>query len=511
MTGEKPHNIREENQSMRYSFISRAALAFFTVLPFVPAAAAAKVLRVAPPAAIVDYDPHGPNANVRDTLMVDRQIYDPLVEFKGEAPVPRLATAWEQIDPTTWRFTLRPQVRFQDGTPFTSADVVASVERMARQKGGLGPLWTAFEKVEAPDPMTVVIKLKEPVGPFLRNVSLLQIAPAKAIAEIGEKYGAAVRMPGTGPFKLKAFRPAQFLELDANPDYWDKPPTLTGIRFQSIPEIAGRITALVNNEIDLTWLVPDDQVDGLKATPSVKVESVPSAIYYYNWFNPQRKPFNDVRVRQALWHAVDVKKIIADLLPNTGLLARAPIPETVFGFKAEEPYAYDPEKARKLLAEAGYANGFSAEVKYSDVQGPELEQIGLSFISYWSKVGVKVTPTRMENSVWLKDLRELNWDMVLSTNPSYTEDADYTIGRLYTTKRSGYENPEATKLLVAAQRENDQAKRKELYGQAIDILWKDALGIFPADIKAVYAYRDGVSGVEMSPTLTPRLRGVSLK
>jgi peptide/nickel transport system substrate-binding protein len=473
--------------------------------------ASAKVLRVASPAPVIDIDPHGPNGNVRDTLMANRQIYDPLVEFQGDQPVGRLATAWSQPDPRTWRFTLRQGVKFHDGQTLTSADVAASIARIARQSGGLGPLWVALDKVETPDDATVVVQLKDPVGPFLRNVSLLPIVPASAVREAGDRYGAAIRLPGTGAFKVKNFRPGQVLELETNGAYWDKPPSLTGVIIRNIPELAGRVTALLNNEIDVTWFLPDDQVATLKKNPDIIVSVVPSAIYYYNWFNPQRKPFDDVRVRQALWHAVDVKQIVGDLLPETGALARAPIPSTVFGFSPKEPYAYDVEKAKRLLAEAGLPNGFATEVKYSDAQGPELEQMVLSFVSYWSKVGVRVTPVRQENPVWTKDLRELNWDMTASTNPSFTEDADYTLGRLYTTKRSGYESAEATRLLQAAQRESDQNARKALYDKAIDVLWNDAIGIFPADLKAVYAYRKTVTNVDLSPTMTPRFRSTEAR
>jgi peptide/nickel transport system substrate-binding protein len=101
--------------------------------------------------------------------------------------------------------------------------------------------------------------------------------------------------------------------------------------------------------------------------------------------------------------------------------------------------------------------------------------------------------------------------MTASTNPSFTEDADYTLGRLYTTKRSGYESAEATRLLQAAQRESDQNARKALYDKAIDVLWNDAIGIFPADLKAVYAYRKTVTNVDLSPTMTPRFRSTEAR
>lgn len=492
--------------------MNRTLIGTISVLTLIAAMgpAFAQTLRVAPPAAISDIDPHGPNSIVRDTLLANRQIYDPLIEFDGDQPIPRLATAWEQIDDTTWRFTLRDDVSFHNGEAMTSADVKASFERIGAGTGGLAALWTQLESVETPDTNTVEVTMKAPVGPFLRNVSLLQILPASEIDAIGTTYGAQAVLSGTGPFRVKDFRPSQTLELEANAAYWDGAPKIDGLRMQAIPELAGRVTALINNEIDATWFLPDDQVALLEGTQEISIEVVPSALYYYNWYNAEREPFNDVRVRQALWHAVDIEQLIGDLLPQTGKVAQAPIASTVFGYAAQEPYAYDPEKALVLLTQAGYPDGFSANIKYSEAQGPELEQLVLSFVSYWAEIGVDVTPISLEHPVWTRDLRELDWDMTMATNPTYTLDADYTLGRLYTANRSGYSHPDLTAALLNAQQESDQELRRALYGEAIAHIWNEAIGIFPAEIQAVYAYRDSVSGIELSPTLTPRFRAVSI-
>ncbi len=477
------------------------------------ATAQAETLRVAPPAPINDIDPHGPNSVVRDTMMADRQIYDPLIEFHDGEPVGRLATAWEQVDDTTWRFTLREGVTFHDGSSFDSADAKASFERLAAASGGLARLWGSLESVEAPDPTTLVIHLAEPIGPFLRNLSLVQMVPSEAIEAAGGEYGAAVRLPGTGPFVLESFQPGQSLVLTANPDYWDGAPAIDGIRFQTIPELAGRVTALLNDEIDVTWGIPDDQIPSLQESDGVTVEIVPSVLYYYNWFNSSREPFTDARVRRAMWHAIDIEQVVGDLLPLTGSVARAPIAQAVFGWAAQEPYSYDPDLARQLLAEAGYPDGFTAELKYSDNFGAAVDQLALAFVSYWNDVGISVTPLQQEHAVWTQDLRELNWDMVLATNPTYTEDADYTIGRLYLSanNENGYANPELDRILLEARSESDQERRKELYAEAISIIWNEAVGIFPSEAAAVYAFRDDVSGIQFAPTMTPRFRDVEIR
>ena len=133
---------------------------------------------------------------LRDTILAGRQIYDPLIEFQDGKPVGRLATKWEQVDDRPGASPFATASTFHDGTTLDAADVVATLKRQAAATGGLSRLWGQLESVEAADPKTVEIKLKEPVGPFLRNVSLLQIAPSEAVEAAGKDYGAAVRLPG---------------------------------------------------------------------------------------------------------------------------------------------------------------------------------------------------------------------------------------------------------------------------------------------------------------------------
>ncbi len=480
------------------------------------ALAEAAVLRVAAPAAVVDIDPHGPNSVLRDTILAGRQIYDPLIEFQDGKPVGRLATKWEQVNDRTWRFTLRDGVTFHDGSKLDAEDVVATLKRQAAATGGLSRLWTLLEGVEAADAQTVVIKLKGPMGPFLRNISLLHIVPSEAAEAAGKTYGAAVRLPGTGPFKVKEFRPGQILELETNKSYWDRPPQVDGVRFLSIPEISGRITALINNEIDVTWGVPDDSVDTLKKDANIKVETAPSVIYLYSWFNSGRKPFTDARVRRALWHAIDIERVVTDLLPKTGKVARAPIASAVFGYAPNQPYSYDPKLAKQLLTEAGFPNGLKAEIKYSVNFGSSIDQVAQAFAGYWQEIGVDIKPTQLEHAVFTADFRDLKWDMMIATNPTYTEDADYTLGRLYSSpngvnEENGYVNSKLHELLMAARAEVDQEKRAALYAQAGGIIWNEAVGIFPAELLNVYASRSIVSGLELAPTMAPRLRTVTIK
>lgn len=476
------------------------------------AAGAAEIV-VSPPRTIIDIDPHGPNALLRESVLVNRQIMDTLVRFDDGEPVPVLAESWEQVDPDTWSFTLRSGVKFHDGSDFDSADVKASAERLSRAKGGLASQWKVLDSVETPDPGTVIINLKSPVGPFLRIASFLFIAPSEVLASKGEEeYGSGVVLPGTGPFKIADFQPGDTLTLESNPDYWGEKAGVDGIRFVNIPEQTARVTALLNGEVNVAWAFSDDELSTLKADPSVKVDVVPSATYGYIWFNHAREPFTDPRVRKAMWHAIDIEKVLRDLKPETATLARNVIPETVFGFTPLEPYAYDPELAKKLLVEAGHPDGFQASILFGQNFFPGITDIAQTFISYWDAVGINVQPLEQERAIFTQNFREMNWDMVLASNPALTQDADYTVGRLYLSenKEMNYTNTALDEMLLAAKSESDQAKRQEIYAEATKAIWDDAVGIFWADLKIVYATSANVSGLKFSPIEAPYLASVTM-
>lgn len=479
----------------------------------VSTAASAQVVKVSPPRTIIDIDPHGPNALLRESVLVARQIFETLVKFDGDQPVPVLAESWKQIDGKTWEFKLRSGVKFHDGSDFDSADVKASAERLSKAKGGLASQWKVLESVDTPDPHTVVIHLKNPVGPFLRITSFLSIGPSEVVTAKGpEEYGAGVVLPGTGPFKIEDFSPGDTLTLETNPDYWGEKPKIEGLQFVNIPEQTARVTAILNGEVDIAWAFSDDELAQLRGDSAVKVDVVPSATYGYAWFNAARKPFDDARVRRAMWHAIDTTKVLRDLKPETGTPARNVIPETVFGFTPLDPYAYDPEKAKALLAEAGLPEGFETSLLFGQNFFPGISDFAQTFISYWDAIGVKVRPLEQERAIFTQNFREMNWDMVLSSNPALTLDADYTVGRLYYSenKEMNYANPDLDKLLLAAKAESDQEKRKQIYAQATKIIWDDAVGIFWGDLKIVYVARSNISGLQFSPIEAPYLASITV-
>jgi peptide/nickel transport system substrate-binding protein len=184
----------------------------------------------------------------------------------------------------------------------------------------------------------------------------------------------------------------------------------------------------------------------------------------------------------------------------------------VFGSAQLPAYSYDPELAKRLLAEAGYPNGINTSLQWPLEGGPNIRAMAQAFVSDWAKVGIKVEPLEKERATWLKDFGALTWDMNLQTNTTGTGDADFTLNRLYTcaAKRLGYCNPALDSILVKARESLDQNERKTLYAQADKLLWDDAVGIFPVDLKNNFAIRENVKGFQMPVNGRPDFAQVSI-
>ncbi len=189
----------------------------------------------------------------------------------------------------------------------------------------------------------------------------------------------------------------------------------------------------------------------------------------------------------------------------------APIPPAVFGHAPQQPYAYDPDLAKKELAEAGHADGIKTSLMWFKDTGPLATELAQSIISAWAKVGVIVEPQQIEKAAWIKRLTALDWDIELQVNTVTTGDADYTLGRLYTSEanRMGYKNKELDGILTEARTTSDQERRKSLYGRACEIIWRDAVGVFPAALAATYGLRSTVQQFVPVANSQPEFRAVT--
>jgi peptide/nickel transport system substrate-binding protein len=467
-------------------------------------------LKVAVPVKVPTLDPHGAQSVEDVSHTVLQHVMEPLVrrEPTNGNIVAALATEWKNPDPTTWSFTLR-DAKFHDGSKVTAADVKASLERVIALKGALAPQFAQVDTIAALDATTVQIKTKTAVGTLLANMAMVPIAPAAQL----NSTGFFNKPVGSGPYKVVSWSADADLRLEANTDYWGSKPGVKTMLFRYYPEVAPLVTALQTGEIDFTWRLPPDQLPALQRDSNLKVDAVPGWTYYFIWMNSSRPVFADKRVRQAMVYALDVDKMIKDLLGSVAKRATAPIPSTVFGHAPQAAYAYDPAKAKQLLAQAGVPNGFDAGVIWNPGSAPQDRELLQTMISYWNAIGVRVKSQEMERAVWIDNLNKLNWDMDMQANAVTTGDGDFTLGRLYHSRanRNGYKNPDLDKILDDAVATVDQNRRKDLYAQANKIIWDDAVGIFPAELYNVFAYRKRVTGFTPTATAIMSFAGVTVQ
>lgn len=465
------------------------------------------VLRVAHPFSI-EMDVFGADQGGRFQLTINRAVFDRLVERDEAANtlVPGLAESWERTDDNTWVFHLRQGVTFHDGTPFTSADVKDTLDYFIEQAGTLAPLLQDVTAVEAPDDYTVILRTAQAVGTIPSSLTLFAIAPSERLRD----PDFSVAPVGTGPFRFVEFVPGTRVELEANEGYWRGAPQLDGLVFLEIPEVAARVTALQTGEIDITWGLPADQVAALGGDPDLTVVTVPAYLHTEILINVDRPPLEDLRVRQAMAYAINKEAIAEFLLGPTGSIANSVVSASIFGAVPQEQFEYDPDRARQLLAEAGFPDGIDTTVLLRPNEAEQ--QVMLAIISDWAQVGIRVQPVMQEMATWVEDYVALDWDMAMVFRPTLTGDADYTLRRLYhsAANRAPFANPELDTLLDQAGAAADPEERLEYYAQADEMIWDNVWGIFPFDINEIYIFRSEVAGFVPAASTTPSFYGVSL-
>ncbi|HET6871919.1 MAG TPA: ABC transporter substrate-binding protein, partial [Sporolactobacillaceae bacterium] len=313
-----------------------------------------------------------------ETFKVTKNIYDTIVDYKGQTTIVTtgLATGWKiSDDHKTYTFTLRKGVKFQDGTDFNADAVVYNFDRWkngdagkfayyASMFGGVGDK-SVIDKVVAVDANTVQFVLKHPFAPFLKDLAMspFAIASPAALKKYGDKYGENVAV-GTGPFKFKSWKHNDTITLVKNDSYWKKGyPKLDEVIFKVIPDNTARLNALKDGEIDLMDGVNPSDLDTLKGNSSLQIFHRPPMNVGYLGFNTQSGPFKNPLVRQALSYTVDKEALLKSFYNGDGTVAENPMPPSIPGYDTSvKPYGVDIQKAKELLKEAGYPNGFTTEL-----------------------------------------------------------------------------------------------------------------------------------------------------
>lgn len=435
-----------------------------------------------------------------------------IVLDENSVPQPRLAESWEWVDETTLVFKLREGVEFSDGTPFTSADVKGSLERYIGWEAALQTVLAPIQEIETTDDHTLTIRTSAPTGTLLGVLSLVYIGKAEfshsdVTIEADTEYWS--QPVGTGPFVISKYVANDSFEFVRNENYWGEPAKLKTLTMKQVTDVNGKITALANGEAQVVGDVPYDQVAQVKAMDNVTFTQQPSLSYYFLWFDNKNEFLQDQRVREAMWAALDLKTIQEALFGDTAAPMESFCPTSAFGClePTDGMVEYDVDRAKQLLADAGYADGFTVDAIYSTANGAGFANMMQAFISAWQEIGVTVEPRAMDPASWLKAFGTVNedgthgWDLDVQPNQTITGDADYTIYRLYNcaAARLGYCNPEFDALTTKAQQIADADERLSLYQQAIDIMRADTPAIPLIQINVNVAAANNVKGIVIPP------------
>ena len=480
----------------------------------------------------VNLDP----AQVTDlnSARVGRRVVETLVTFPEESTqlVPGLAESWTiSRDGLQYTFKLRTGVKFHDGTPLTAEAVKFSIERQINSehpayKLGKYPFANYFfgnvKAVEALSDERVAFLLKEPRASFLAilTAGAASIVSPTAVMKAGPDY--ALHPVGTGPFKFVAWDRGQRVVLEKNPSYWKAPVKLDRVIYRPIVEDQARLTELLTGTLDLIVGVPADYVGQLESGGKVGVLKQTGAHVWYLGINNQKKPFDDKRVRQALNYAVNKDAIVRDVLKGTGAPSRGPVlPNTWAADASLKAYPYDPERAKKLLAEAGYPNGFNTTLWVPESGSGMQSPVAMSTVmqSNLKAVGVNVALQTMEWGAYLAKLRSKEQELFALSWMAGTEDPDMVLYPLLHSSqwtpngpnRALYRNTRFDDLLQQARLTTDQAKRTSLYKEAQRILVDDAPWIFVDHEIQIAALGKRVQGFKLHPSFDLRVETISLR
>ncbi len=465
---------------------------------------------------------------------VGRRVVETLVTFADESTriVPGLAESWTiSKDGLTYTFKLRKGVAFHDGTPFNAQAVKFSIERQINPehpaaKLGKYPFANYFfgnvKALEVMDEGTVRFVLKEARASFLAvlTAGAASIVSPTAAMKSGLDYAAAP--VGTGPFKFASWDRGQRVVLEKNPSYWRFPVKVDRVVFRPVTEDQARLTELLTGALDLIVGTPPDFVGQLENHPKVTLQKQVGAHVWYLGFNNAKKPFDDKRVRQALNYAVNKDAIVRDVLKGTGAVSKGPVLPGTWGDEGGiKPFPYDPERARKLLAEAGFPNGFSTTLWVPESGSGMQSPVAMSTViqSNLKAVGVNVTLQTMEWGAYLAKLRTKEQDLFALSWMAGSEDPDLVMYPLLHSSqwtptgpnRAMYKNPRFDEVLAQARLTTDQAKRAELYREAQRLLHDDPPWIFIDHEVQTAAFAKRVQGFKLHPSFDLRVETISLK
>jgi peptide/nickel transport system substrate-binding protein len=495
----------------RRSLLKSSGLAAAAVITRAEAQQRSREVRVGLSQDILTLDPA--NHRNTNTERVIRNIYDGLLTRDAQMRVlPEVAESFRQVDPLTYEFKLRQGIRFHSGSALTAEDVVFTFDRVAKdgamagqtspRKSLMGPL----RETRAVDAGTIRMVLSEPWPILPAMIPFQNIVSRRHIERVGQE-AFQTQPDGCGPFRFAEWRRGEAVILERFPEYYggapDIPPAgparVDRVVFRVIPENASRIAALLAGEVDIVSELPPSQMARVAASPNTDVVKVRGTRTFFVAMNNAKPPFNDVRVRRALNHALDKATLIARILNGTATPLRGVMSPDSWAVNNELPeYAFDLAAARRLLQEAGVASGTEMTIDTTAANREECEAIASLLSRTGLRVRVQVWEGAVINPIWTNAERRRERDMLFfSWGNASLDPSDIMVPTLKTGGRgnvAAYSNAEVDRLLDAAEVETDQGRRRQMYLRAQAVVTSEAPWIFlylPEDIYGVSKRIDG--------------------
>ncbi len=462
-----------------------------------------------------------------ESLYVADNVYETLIGFKpGTTELePQLAEKWDiSKNALEYTFYLRKNVKFHDGTDFNADAVLFSLNRQRDKKHEFfkfGPwkYWSAMgmtkivKDIQKVDAHTVKFILSKKEAPFLANLAMhfASIVSPTAAKKHGKDFKTVI--VGTGPFKLNKWTKDASIVLDRFDGYWGQKAYLDRLILKVVPEAAARFLALKKGEVDIIDFPSPDDIPAIESNPKLKIVKQAGMNVGYLAMNQKKKQFQDVRVRQAINHAINKQEIIKAIYGKMGEPAKNPLPPNIWGYnKSIQDFPYDPEKAKKLLAEAGYKDGFETTLWAMPVTrpyNPNAKKMAELMKAQLAKVGIKAKIVSYEWGTYLDKLDKLEHDMCLIGWTGDNGDPDNFLYVLLSIESAEAENAqnyaywrskEFDDTIRKAKESSDIKERTNLYLKAQEIAHKEAPWVNIAHSLVYAPMKKTVNGFKLYPT-----------
>ena len=494
--------------------MKRIFLAMVIAMGLVSGAAAQGTIRVAVGTTLNQLDPA--KTTIGDEYNYVHLVFNGLTRIDRDLTTkPDLAVSWTASDDLkVWTFKLREGVKFHHGRVMDADDVVATMTRIldpatgSRARANL----TMVEKVEALDPLTVRFTLNIPYAGFqdIFGERQLRIVAKDNTGELSTKP------IGTGPFKFKSWAPGDRLEMEKNPDYYEKGlPKLDGVTMRIIPEAAARLAALESGAVDILWNLPYESVDKFKNHPNVRADSVATATWDGVILNNERPPFDNIKIRQALAATIDKEALVELAVFGQGAPTHSPIPPSHPYFNKALPFKKpDIALAKKLLTEAGVANGFEVTLQVPQEREQRV-RLGVAVRDMARAAGIRINVERVPFASYAAQVAGKAQMYVDGYFARPT--IDTALYPFYHSQGSWnrqlwlYKNERVDELLDLARKTNDEVKRKQIFDEFQKIVDDTVASIIPYSAAHVNGVRKEVDGFASTPMQWLELKQVTLK